>query len=97
VGKKSEITGLGILFDLYQCEQRAEVFAKGTRRNAVNWDMRSCNRVKTFTRFSEGCFAYSFSTGTRLQRVKYREIAFLLLSFLSRKFLAEKSISKVTC
>jgi hypothetical protein len=53
--------------------------------------------VKTFARFSERCFAYSFSTGTRLQRVKYREIAFLLLLFLSRKFLAEKSISKITC
>jgi hypothetical protein len=49
--EKSEITGLGILFDLYQCEQRAEVFAKGTRKNAVNWDMRSCNREDIYRIF----------------------------------------------
>jgi hypothetical protein len=41
-GKKSGITVLGILFEL--CEQRADVFAKGRRRNVVNWDMMPCSR-----------------------------------------------------
>ena len=51
VEKKREITESGILFDLYPCEQRAEVFATMTRRNAVNWDTRPCSRVDIYQIF----------------------------------------------
>ena len=51
VERKREITESEILFDLYPCEQRAEVSATVTRRNGVNWDTRPCSRVDIYQIF----------------------------------------------